>query len=83
MAKDKKPLKGVVQWFSDERGYGFIEGEDKLIYFVHWKDIKMSGHRTLQKGQAVTFFTKQVDDKIRACCVKVDGTETKAVSTEV
>jgi cold shock CspA family protein len=45
---------GHVKWFSDLRGYGFIEGggED---FFVHYRDIIGAGYRTLQTGQLVEF----------------------------
>ncbi len=33
-------LKGKIKWFSKEKGYGFIFGEDKKDYFVHIKDVK-------------------------------------------
>ena len=45
---------GHVKWFSDVRGYGFIEsgGND---FFVHFRDITGSGYRTLAAGQHVEF----------------------------
>ena len=46
---------GIVRWFSNEIGYGFItqEGGDDL--FVHYSEIKMDGYRTLNEGEAVKF----------------------------
>ncbi|HZX10014.1 MAG: cold shock domain-containing protein [Candidatus Aminicenantes bacterium] len=48
--------KGIVKWFSDERGYGFIEqeGKDKDI-FVHYSSITMPGFKTLTEGEEVSF----------------------------
>jgi cold shock CspA family protein len=45
---------GHVKWFSDLRGYGFIEsgGQD---FFVHFRDIVGTGYRTLEPGQLVEF----------------------------
>lgn len=46
---------GVVKWFSNEKGYGFIspaEGED---VFVHFSAIEMDGYKSLQEGQQVVF----------------------------
>ncbi len=47
---------GVVKWFNDEKGFGFIqqEGGEKDI-FVHYKSINSEGRRTLHEGQKVTF----------------------------
>jgi len=47
---------GVVKWFSNSKGYGFIapeEGGDDI--FAHFSAIEMEGYKTLKKGQAVEF----------------------------
>lgn len=48
--------RGRVKWFSDEKGYGFIEnvegGED---LFVHYSEISGEGFRTLEEGVEVEF----------------------------
>ena len=47
---------GVVKWFNDSRGFGFItpdEGEKDL--FVHWSQIEGDGFKSLQEGQKVEF----------------------------
>ena len=46
---------GVVKWFSNRKGYGFIEQEDGDDIFVHHSAINMSGFRTLSEGDRVTF----------------------------
>lgn len=49
-------LKGVVKWFNDAKGYGFItpdEGKEDL--FVHFSAINMQGFKTLKEGQKVSF----------------------------
>lgn len=47
---------GVVKWFSNAKGYGFIEpeggGED---IFAHFSAIDAEGYRTLKEGQKVEF----------------------------
>lgn len=62
---------GIVKWFDDEKGYGFIiyKGID---HFVHYKEIKMKGHRTLQKDQRVMFYPlTSAEGKPIACEVEV------------
>ncbi|MBI5937198.1 MAG: cold-shock protein [Betaproteobacteria bacterium] len=47
---------GIVKWFNDTKGYGFITpdggGED---LFAHFSAINMSGFKTLKEGQRVSF----------------------------
>lgn len=47
--------KGVVKWFNDKKGYGFIEHEDGRDLFVHFSSINMEGFKTLTEGDQVTF----------------------------
>jgi len=47
--------KGIVKWFSDKKGYGFIEQEDGKDVFVHHSGIRESGFKTLTEGDQVTF----------------------------
>lgn len=47
---------GVVKWFNDAKGFGFIkpdDGEEEL--FAHFSAITMGGFKTLKEGQKVTF----------------------------
>ncbi|HEY4566362.1 cold-shock protein [Planococcaceae bacterium Storch 2/2-2] len=48
-------VNGTVKWFSNEKGYGFIEAEDGNDYFVHFTGITGEGFKTLDEGEAVTF----------------------------
>lgn len=47
---------GLVKWFNDAKGYGFIqqEGSDKDV-FVHYTAIQGDGFKTLAEGQKVEF----------------------------
>lgn len=51
-------MQGTVKWFSNEKGYGFITGEDANDYFVHHTAIQMDGFRTLDEGDRVEFETQ-------------------------
>jgi CspA family cold shock protein len=46
---------GVVKWFSNRKGYGFIEQQEGDDIFVHHSAINMSGFRTLAEGDRVSF----------------------------
>ena len=46
---------GVVKWFNNRKGYGFIEQEEGDDIFVHHSAINMPGFRTLAEGDRVEF----------------------------
>jgi CspA family cold shock protein len=46
---------GTVKWFSDQKGYGFIEQDNGEDVFVHHTEIVGSGFKSLSEGDRVTF----------------------------
>jgi CspA family cold shock protein len=46
---------GVVKWFNDQKGYGFIERENGGDIFVHHSDIIGTGFKSLAEGESVAF----------------------------
>ena len=52
---------GKVRWFNDTKGIGFIKRDDLPDVFVHYKSILSEGHKTLKKGQSVSFEIMQTD----------------------
>ena len=47
--------KGVVKWFSNQKGYGFITPENGKDVFVHHSVIQGEGYKSLEEGQEVEF----------------------------
>ena len=50
---------GTVKWFSEKKGYGFIEQEDGPDVFVHFSGIVGEGFKSLREGDRVTFEIEQ------------------------
>jgi cold shock protein len=46
---------GIVKWFNDSKGYGFISQEGGEDVFVHHTAIQMDGFRSLSEGDKVEF----------------------------
>ena len=46
---------GVVKWFNEKKGFGFIEQEEGPDVFVHYSGINSSGFKSLNEGDQVTF----------------------------
>ena len=61
---------GTVKWFSNEKGYGFIEREGGEDVFVHHSKINMEGYRSLTEGQRVQFDVEQGDKGLQAVNVQ-------------
>ncbi len=47
--------RGSVKWFSEAKGYGFIQMDSGEEYFVHHSAIQSDGFRTLHEGEIVEF----------------------------
>ena len=52
-------MKGTVKFFNEQKGFGFVSGEDGNEYFVHSSGL--AGDIRLQEGDAVTFDVEEGD----------------------
>jgi CspA family cold shock protein len=50
---------GIVKWFDERKGYGFIEQEEGPDVFVHHSGINATGFKSLNDGDSVTFDVEQ------------------------
>ncbi len=46
---------GIVKWFNNKKGYGFINEEGGRDIFVHFSSINMEGYKSLNEGEQVNF----------------------------
>ena len=61
---------GTVKWFSNEKGFGFIErGNGEADVFVHFSAIDGEGYKSLTEGQRVSFEVVQGDKGLQAANV--------------
>ncbi len=64
---------GMVKWFSDNKGYGFISRDQGNDVFVHYSAIEGSGFRTLEEGLKVEFDVTEGTKGLQAENVTVVG----------
>jgi CspA family cold shock protein len=61
---------GLVKWFNDAKGYGFVTQEDGQDVFVHYSAIQASGFRSLAEGDRVEFEVTRGPKGLQAANVK-------------
>ncbi len=64
---------GTVKWFDSGKGFGFIQQGDGADIFVHYKNIRGEGYRSLKEGQAVEFNLVKGDKGLQADDVTAIG----------
>lgn len=62
---------GIVKWFSDTKGFGFIEQEEGPDIFVHHSAINSTGFRSLSEGDRVSFDVEEGQKGLAAANVTV------------
>lgn len=51
---------GIVKWFNNAKGYGFIQPEEgEQDIFVHFSSIQSEGYKTLREGQTVSYESQE------------------------
>jgi CspA family cold shock protein len=66
-------LKGVVKWFNDAKGFGFIEHTSGKDVFVHYSVIEVDGFKTLKDGEEVEYEMKEGPKGLQAVKVQRSG----------
>jgi cold shock protein len=69
--KEAVLAEGTVKWFSNEKGYGFIERAEGEDVFVHFSAIAQEGYKSLQEGQRVEFEVVQGQKGLQAANVQI------------
>lgn len=66
---ESSTLKGVVKWFNDAKGFGFIEHSSGRDVFVHYSVITADGFKTLKDGETVEYELKEGPKGLQAAKV--------------
>jgi CspA family cold shock protein len=62
---------GIVKWFNNSKGYGFISREEGEDVFVHYSSIEGNGFKSLDEGDKVTYKVEQGNKGPQAVNVSV------------
>ena len=62
--------RGKIKWFNNEKGYGFIDGNNGEDIFVHYSAIKQDGYKSLSEGQIVEYELLETEKGLQAINVK-------------
>ncbi len=68
-------LTGVVKWFNDAKGFGFIEHTSGKDVFVHYSVIEWEGFKTLKDGEKVLYELKEGEKGLHAAIVRRPNVE--------
>lgn len=69
--EDDDREQGTVKWFNVSKGFGFITRGNGDDVFVHFRNIRGRGHRSLAEGQSVRFNVRESDKGLQAEDVSV------------
>jgi len=63
-------LRGVIKFFNDEKGYGFIESDGNGTVYVHYSSVRKGACTVLKEGLEVSFDVKQGQRGLEAVDVR-------------
>jgi CspA family cold shock protein len=69
--EDGTMTNGIVKWFNERKGYGFIEQDEGPDVFVHHSGINATGFKSLNEGDRVSFDIEEGQKGPRAVNVTV------------
>jgi len=58
--------RGLVKWFNDAKGFGFIQHDNGKDVFVHYSVIETEGFKTLKDGEEVMYELREGDKGLNA-----------------
>lgn len=64
---NQKKCSGIVKWYNESKGFGFIEQADGRDLFVHYKEVRGK----LTKGDTVEYILGEASQGPCACKVRV------------
>jgi CspA family cold shock protein len=68
--EDGEMAEGIVKWFNEAKGYGFITQTEGPDVFVHFSAIQMGGFRRLTEGDRVQFELQEGPKGLQAANVR-------------
>ena len=71
-------MTGIVKWFNNDKGYGFIQYKEDNDIFVHYSMIQEEGYKSLNEGDVVQFDLIETDKGLQA--VKVSKINVKTTN---
>jgi cold shock protein len=73
---------GIVKWFNEKKGFGFIVNEKGEDIFVHYKDIQGTGFKTLHEDDKVSFIADKGPKGLKAQDVMLSEHAAEALADE-
>ncbi len=75
---NSKKCSGIVKWYNESKGFGFIEQSDGRDLFVHYKEVRGK----LTKGDTVEYVLGEASQGPCACKVRVTQSAAPEAKTE-